>query len=57
MRWYCSECSDEFYPVEYVTPDEIGPNFCSTECEDEFLDAEEFTEVYLSAGLGASVFD
>lgn len=54
--WFCSECGDQFDPVEYRHPDPDGPNFCSSECEDEFLDGEEFTQIYLSAGSAAPLF-
>jgi hypothetical protein len=37
MAW-CSQCGDEFSPVEYRPPSIGDPNFCSDECEEEYRD-------------------
>jgi hypothetical protein len=54
---FCSECGDEFEEVEYRAIDIDGENFCSSECEDKWNDAEEFAGVYFE-GMhgGAPVF-
>lgn len=54
----CTECGDEYDPVEYVTvpvdPDE--PQFCSDRCEDRWTAAEDAAEAYGAAGYPAPVF-
>jgi hypothetical protein len=55
---FCTQCGDEFDPVEYVTvPQDPGePRFCSGECEDDFHRAEEERTAYDEAGAGAPVY-
>jgi hypothetical protein len=55
---WCTNCADEFGPVEFnpapVDPDE--PRFCSVECEEAFNAALEAEEAYWSAGAPAPVW-
>ena len=50
---FCSECKDQFDPVEYRHPDPDGPNFCSSECEDRWWVSLDYD---LERNSGAPVF-
>lgn len=52
--WFCSECGDQFDPVEYRQIDPDGENFCSSECEDEWNATEELAEIYFESRYGAA---
>lgn len=58
MTACCTECGDEYEPVEYnpapQDPDE--PRFCSDDCEVKWLEAVEAEREYRSAGDAAPVW-
>ena len=58
MNTWCTGCGDEFAPIEGVTvpqdPDE--PRFCSTDCEESWMAAEDAAEAYEGAGYPAPLF-
>lgn len=39
---YCTQCEDPFYPDGQHLID--GPNFCSGECEDAYLNEQAYNE-------------
>jgi len=55
---WCTECGEEYAPVEYnpAPLDPFTPRFCSDEHEQAWIDREEFTAIYWSAGDPAPVF-
>lgn len=55
----CSECGDEFDPIEGQAPsDEPADqsNFCSDDCYDRYHDKIDAQEAYEQAGWSAPVF-
>lgn len=54
----CTECGDEYDPVEYTTvpqdPDE--PQFCSDACEMKHWDALDAEEAYRQSGMAAPLW-
>lgn len=58
MTAWCSQCGDEFDPIEgnepAVDPDE--PRFCSDECAEYWQQLTDAEEAYYSERGGASVW-
>lgn len=53
MTAYCDNCGDGFDPVEYVTLNFEGDNFCSTFCEEVWNEATDAEEAYNEGRYGA----
>lgn len=53
---YCTQCTDEYEPVEYnepsLDPDEL--NFCSDGCEETFAEEERARTAYHEARHGGA---
>lgn len=56
MNVYCTECEDQFHPVEGMEQP-VGaeePRFCSDECEAAYWNREEFTALYWGGRVQAA---
>jgi len=51
---WCAQCGDPYEPVEYVTVDHEGGNFCSAECEEERVNEDEINDTYVMGFRGGA---